>query len=81
MEALAYVILHIAKTNAIEQVAYDEVYETLQLDFKFHDALFAVVTGCSGELREMLMKENDRGSIHFKDMEWRLNLVTACRQR
>ena len=29
----------------------------------------------------MLMRENERGTVHFKDMEWRLNLVTACRQR
>ena len=29
----------------------------------------------------MLMKENERGSVHFKDMDWRLNLVTACRQK
>ena len=81
MEGLSYLILHIAKSNAIDQASFDAVYEESCLDPKFRDALFAVVTACIGELREMLMKENERGSVHFKDMEWRLNLVTACRQR
>ena len=29
----------------------------------------------------MLLEENERGSVHFKDIDWRLNLVTATRQR
>ena len=29
----------------------------------------------------MLIEENERGSLHFKDVDWRLNLVTATRQK
>ena len=81
MEALAYVILHIAKSNAIDEESFAAIYESCGLDPKFKDGFFTVVAGCTSELREMLMKENERGTIHFKDMDWRLNLVTACRQR
>ena len=81
MEGLSYLILHFAKNNAVEQEAFDLIYDECGLDAKFKTALFAIVTGCTPELREMLIKENERGSVHFKDMDWRLNLVTATRQR
>ena len=32
-------------------------------------------------MREIIIRENERGQIHFKEMNWRLSLVTACRQR
>ena len=81
MEGLSYLILHFAKNNAVDQESFDLIYETCGLNDKFKEALFAIVTGCTGELREMLIRENERGSVHFKDMDWRLNLVTATRQR
>ena len=33
------------------------------------------------ELREILAAENDKDVKRFKDLTWRLNLVTACRAR
>ena len=29
----------------------------------------------------MLLEENERGTLHFKDVDWRLNMVTATRQK
>ena len=81
MEALSYLILHVAKTNAVDNESFDAVFETSALDMKFRDPLFKVCSSCAGELRQMLQRENERGGVHFKEMEWRLNLVTACRQR
>ena len=37
--------------------------------------------GSIGEIREILTRENERGQIHFREMNWRLSLVTGCRQR
>ena len=51
MEALSYLILHIAKTNAVDNESFDAVFETTALDMKFRDPLFKVCTGCVGELR------------------------------
>ena len=33
------------------------------------------------ELREILAAENDKDVMRFKDLNWRLNLVTSCRAR
>ena len=43
--------------------------------------MYTLLKGSLGEMREILIKENQRGSIIFKDFNWRLNMVTACRQR
>ena len=33
------------------------------------------------ELRTILATENDKDVRRFKDLDWRLNLVTSCRAR
>ena len=43
--------------------------------------LFTEVASHVSELRDLLSLENERGSLRFKDFDWRLNIVTACRQR
>ena len=54
MEALSYLILHIAKTNAVDNESFDAVFESCALDMKFRDPLFKICAGCVGELRGML---------------------------
>ncbi len=44
-------------------------------------AFFEAVFPHLDELRAILMSENDKDVLRFKDLDWRLNLVLACRAR
>ena len=48
---------------------------------EFQEPLFGAIRGSLPEMREILQRENERGQIHFKDLNWRLSLVNGCRQR
>ena len=43
--------------------------------------MYNLLKGSLNEIRSIMVKENQRGNVTFKDMNWRLNMVTACRQR
>ena len=43
----------------------------------FYEAVFPHLD----ELREILAAENDKDVKKFKDLNWRLNVVTSCRAR
>ena len=45
------------------------------------EALFVAIKGSLPEMREIMTRENERGSVHFVEMNWRLSMVSACRQR
>ena len=79
MEALSYCILHIAKMNAQTQEPFQAVYESMLLKEEFFEPFYNAIKGSISEMREILNSENERGQIHFKDMNWRLSLVTGCR--
>lgn len=81
MDALAYLILHLAKCNAVTEEQFEAVYETSGLKAGFKKVLYSVMKGSIKELRDLLLDENERGTLHFKDVDWRLNLVTATRQK
>ena len=81
MDALAYLILHLAKCNAVSEEQFEAVYETSALKAGFKKVLYGVMKGSIKELRDLLLDENERGTLHFKDVDWRLNLVTATRQK
>ena len=81
MEALSYCILHVAKINAITEEAFQAVYETMLIKEEFQETFYTIVKGSFGAMREIMQRENERGQIHFKDMNWRLSLVNGCRQR
>ena len=81
MEALSYCILHIAKINATTPEQFEAVFESMQLREDFHEAFLGAIKGSLGEMREILQRENERGQLHFRDLNWRLSLVSGCRQR
>lgn len=81
LDALAYVLLHLAKCNAVTQEQYEAIYEMTGLKKAFYSALFEVMKGSVKEMREMLLEENERGTLHFRDVDWRLNMVLATRQK
>ena len=81
LDALAYLILHLAKCNAVTEEQFDAVFDTSGLKTSFKAVLYEVMKASIKELRELLLEENERGTLHFRDVDWRLNLVTATRQR
>ena len=82
MEALSYSILHIAKMNACATPeAFQVTFEKTTIKPDFAEAFFGAIKGSIQEMRDILQRENERGHINFKEMHWRLGLVTGCRQR
>lgn len=81
MDSLAYLMLHLAKCNATTPEQFDAVYETCGLKKGFKSILFEVVKSSIKDIRDLLLEENERGTLHFKDVDWRLNMVTGCRQK
>ena len=79
MEAMSYCILHTAKINASNPEAFQEVFESMQLKESLQEPFFGAIRGSLAEMREILQRENERGQLHFRDMSWRLGLVTGCR--
>ena len=81
LDALAYLILHLAKCNAVTEELYEAVFEQSSLKKAFKGVLFEVMKSSIKEIRDLLLDENERGTMHFKDVDWRLNMITACRQK
>lgn len=82
IEALAYLILHMAKVKASEEEFEVIYYQTgLNTNEKFYKAMFNVVHPHLGDIRNMLDKDNQRNIMKFNNMEWRLSMVTGCRSR
>ena len=81
LDALAYLILHLAKCNAVTEEQFEAIYDTSALKPEFKKGFYTVMKGSIKDLRELLLEENERGTLHFKDIDWRLNLVTATRQK
>ena len=79
MEALSYCILHIAKMNAVTEEAFQVIFETTTIREDFQQAFYGAIRGSVGEMRDIMLRDNERGKVHFKDMNWRLSLVTGCR--
>ena len=81
MEALSYCVLHIAKVNATTPEEFEAIFEQMTMKAEFLEPFIGAIRGSLGEMRDILSRENERGQIHFKEMNWRLSLVTGCRQR
>ena len=47
----------------------------------FLSPTYNLLKGSLANMRQILIQDNSKGSIVFKDFNWRLNMVTACRQR
>ena len=82
IEALTYVILHMAKVNATEE-EFHLIYGASGLNQKpaFEQAMFDVVYAALTEVREVLDQENLSGIAKFRELDWRLSLVTANRSK
>ena len=66
IDAVAYLILHIAKVNASEQ-EFLSIYDACGLnpDPQFKKAMYDVVFPNIASIREMLMAENEHGTVKF----------------
>lgn len=62
-----------------DETTFEAIFESSGLKADFAEALLKVQKSAIPEIRELLSKEAERGSIHFKDLDWRLDLVTGCR--
>ena len=80
-EALTYLILHLAKMDVQDEITFEAIFESSGLKVDFAQSLLKIAKSAIPEIRELLAKEAERGSIHFKDFDWRLDMVTGCRQR
>ena len=58
LDALKYLILHIAKTNCTDEKAFQFIFEQSGLAEHLKDALFEVVKGHVSSLREIMDVEN-----------------------
>ena len=81
LEALQYLILHIAKTNSVSIEDFSSVYESTGLRTELGGALYGIVKGHIAELRKILDNENEVGRLLLTNVDWRLSLVSACRQK
>ena len=66
------------KANADE---FEIIYEQSLLKPSMKEAFQQAVFPHLDELREILAAENDKDVKRFKDLTWRLNVVTSCRAR
>ena len=66
------------KANAEE---FEIIYEQSLLKPALKQAFYEAVFPHLEELREILAAENDKDVKRFRDLNWRLNVVTACRAR
>lgn len=73
--------MHIAKTNSVAEEDFEAVYAQSGLRQELKLSLYLALRGHIGELREILGKENSRGVLRLKEVDWRLSMVTACRQK
>ena len=80
LDALSYLILHLAKVKANAE-EFEIIYEQSLLKPSMRQAFYEAVFPHLDELREILAAENDKDVKRFKDMNWRLNVVTSCRAR
>ena len=81
LEALQYLILHIAKTNSVSIEDFSSVYESTGLRMELGGALYNIVKGHIAELRMILDNENEVGRLLLTNVDWRLSLVSGCRQK
>ena len=81
LEALQYLILHIAKTNSVSIEDFSSVYESTGLRMELGGALYNIVKGHISELRTILDNENEVGRLLLTNVDWRLSLVSGCRQK
>ena len=79
LEALQYLILHIAKTNSITIEDFSLIYDQSGLRAELKQALFNIIKGHVAELRQILDNENEVGRLLLTNVDWRLSLITACR--
>ena len=61
MEALSYCILHIAKMNAVTEEAFQGIFETTTIREDFKEAFYGAVRGSITEMRDIMMRDNERG--------------------
>ena len=80
LDALSYLILHIAKVKA-SQEEFEAIYEQSLLKQTLKQAFFEAVFPHIEELRDILMSENEKDVLRYKDLDWRLSLVLGCRAR
>ena len=80
LDALSYLILHLAKVKANAD-EFEIIYEQSLLKASLKQAFYEAVFPHLEELREILAAENDKDVKRFKDLNWRLSLVTGCRAR
>ena len=78
-EALSYIILHMAKINASDE-EFEAIFEQTGLNSALSNAFRDALKPKLNDFRELLHLENQSDSVRYKDFDWRLSMVTACRQ-
>ena len=73
-------MLHLAKVKA-SQEEFEIIYEQSTLKPAFRQAFFEAVFPHLEELRSILASENEKDVKSFRDLDWRLTVVTGCRTR
>ena len=79
IDALQYLILHLAKTNADNQ-NFETIFASSGIKEEFTENFKAAVMPKLSDLRDLLNVENESTSVRYKDFDWRLSMVTATRQ-
>ena len=82
IDALAYLILHIAKVKASE-AEFETLYSSVGLNPKpqFRQAAFDVIYPYIEQIRDLLEKDNNKSTVNFQDLDWRLSMIVASRAR
>ncbi len=80
MEALQYLILHIAKTKATNsENDFEVVFAQSGLRPEFVPSLLNVLRGHADERRQILEQENLHGEVRLRELDCRLAIVSARR--
>ena len=80
IDAVSYLILHIAKINAT-QTEFESLYDACGMDPAYKGAMFEVIFPYIQDIRDLLAQENEKMTVRFQDLDWRLSMVVATRAR
>ena len=82
LEAMQYLILHIAKMNAVVNPNdFEALYSQTGLNKTFQLNFYNVLKGHIDDLRRILENDITFGVHRLKDVDWRLSMVTGSRQK
>lgn len=81
LEALGYVLLHLAKAKVAHKEEFQGIFGMTGLRGEFMEPLWSVVMSHIDNLRTLLNQDNQKGLLKYNAIDWRLSMVSGTRQK